>query len=244
MSKILLALQFWENDRPLAMKLARLIADLEIRHSEDADFLFVSRFDCKHDLVAEKYVGRKFNTWSATSRRRATGWPHGPNELWFGTMDWIYTMQLAKKLPRYDAVFTFEADGCPMVPNWIRDLKNSWDEATQGGTPVYVYGAYLIYPAPHINGNALFSADPAFLHWLTRKVGGCAPHGGWDYVLAPQFKKWGWKNCPQIHSYWRTPTVSEQSFVDVVNQGVVYLHGVKDDSAIQICRRRYSLPVN
>ncbi len=59
MSKILIALQFWKGDRDMAMKLARLMADLEPKHSDDADVLFISRFDTMQDVDAVKYVSRK-----------------------------------------------------------------------------------------------------------------------------------------------------------------------------------------
>lgn len=240
-NKILLALQYWEGDKKLAMKLARLVAELEERHSDKADFLFLSRFDCTHDTKTEQMVGRKFNTYSVTNRRRGTGWPHGCNDLWFGTMTWIHDMAVAKKIPQYKAVFTFEADGAPLLPNWITMLHHAWDSA-QTEKPTYVCGAFLQYPAPHINGNGLFSCDPAFLHWLARVKVAASPHKGWDYELAPEFCKWGWGNCPAIKSYWRTETFGEEQFVNETTQGVAWLHGVKDESAMDICRKRYNLP--
>lgn len=238
--KLLVALQYWSGDRDQAMKLARLITDLAPGRMDDVDFLFVSRFDTKHDYDAEKYVSRKFNVHSFTCRRRGTGWPHGCNDLWFGTMDWIYTMREAKKIPQYKAVFTIEADGCPLTPGWLHDLSISWDRANES-KPIYVYGALLMAPGPHINGNALFSCDRKFLHHIARRIAACAPSGGWDYLLAPTFKKWGWANCPSIRSYWRAGTIDEPTFRREVHQGVTYLHGVKDSTAIDLCRKVYNL---
>lgn len=239
--KILLALQYWEGDKALAMKLARLIADLEDRHSDKADFLFFSRFDCTHDIPTEKFVSRKFNTYAATGRRRASGWPHGCNDLWFGAMDWVYTMREAKKIPNYKAIMTFEADSAPLVPHWITVLSHAWD-AAQKLRPTYVYGAFLQYPGPHINGNGLFSGDPKFLYWLAREKVAASPHMGWDYELAPDFQRWGWDNCPAIKSYWRMDTCTDELFASEITQGVAFLHGVKDGSLIDIARRRYNLP--
>jgi hypothetical protein len=240
--KFLIALQFWHGDRDQAMKLARLITDLSPNRVDLADFLFVSRFDTKHDLATEKYLSRRFNTHSITCRRRrGTGWPHGCNDLWFGTLDWIYTMREAKKIPQYKAVFTIEADGCPLVPNWLHDVTASWDRANTG-KKVYVHGAMLMAPGIHINGNALFSCDPKFLHHITRRIAGCSPAGGWDYLLSPVFQKWGWENCPAIRSYWRAGSIDETAFNREVAQGVSYLHGIKDSSAFVICRKKYNLP--
>jgi hypothetical protein len=241
MSKILLALQYWNGDKAMAMQLARLIADMEEKHSDKADFLFFQRFDTPNDIQTEKYVGRKFDVWSAKGNRRSSGWPHGCNDLWFGTMDWIYTHMEARKIPQYKAVFTFEADGCPLVPHWINALSHAWDTA-QLEKSTYVYGAFLAAPGPHVNGNAMFSCDRNFLHWLTRKVCAVSPHGGWDFLLADEFQRWGWGNCPVIKSYWRKDSFTAKEFTDETQAGVVYLHGVKDMSAIHTCRKLYNMP--
>ena len=77
-TKILLALQFWKGDKDQAMRVARLIADLEPRHTDFADFLFVSRFDCEQDLATVEYVSQKFNVHTYVNRhRRGTGCRHG-----------------------------------------------------------------------------------------------------------------------------------------------------------------------
>lgn len=236
--KILLALQFWRGDKDQAMALARLIADLCPAPCEDADFLFVSRFDCNHDLDTVKHVARRFKVHQYVNRRRGTEWPHGCNDLWFGTMDWAFTFGEAKRIPTYKAILTFEADSCPLSPNWISELSAQWDRLR----PAKVVGPLLQHPGEHINGNALFSGDKEFLHWVARKVGGCTPAGGWDYVLRHEFKKRGWADCPPMKSFWKTPTMTEPSFLDLVSQGVVFLHGVKDDSVLKHVRKRFINP--
>jgi hypothetical protein len=232
--KILLALQFYEGDKELACKVARLIADLEPRHSDKADFLFVSRFDCSQDMDTIGYVARKFNVHHYINRQRGTMWPHGPNSQWFGTMDYVFSYSEAKRIPPYKAVLTFEADACPLAPNWISELSQFWD-----GAKKKVVGPLLLAPGEHINGNAMFSGDKAFLKWVSRDIGGCSPHMGWDYVLAPQFKKAGWSDCPKMRSWWKTPTSDYETFEKLSAQGAVFLHGVKDDSMIRHVRRRF-----
>jgi len=236
--KILLAIQFWEKDKKQAMDVARLIADLEPRHSHQADFLFVSRFDCEHDQDTVRYVSRKFNVHTHVNRRRATGWPFGPNELWFGTVDYVYTYGVeAKRMADYKAVLTFEADAFPLCPNWIQMLSEEWDTCR----PANIVGALQQYPKPHINGNAMFSCDEKFLEWIARRVGGCSPHGGWDYILAPQFKTWGWKNSNLFRSWWQTATLVPERFDQLLREQVCFLHGVKDDSVIKLVREKYKL---
>lgn len=215
--KILLALQFWNGDKARAMEVARLIADLEPRLSEKADFLFVSRFDCSQDEDTIKYVSRKFYTHHYINRTRGEMWPHGCNALWFGTMDWVYSHGLAKRVPDYKAVLTFEADAFPLAPNWVSELHQEWDRVN-----VKVLGALQSSPGPHINGNALFSGDPAFLKWVAREKGGCRPSGGWDYLLASEFRKRGWSNSNLFRSWWGYPTMTRETFDSLVAQGVVF----------------------
>jgi len=232
--KILLALQFWEGDKSQAMKLARLIADLEPRHSEAADFLFVSRFDCTHDEETVKHVSKKFNVHTYVNRQRGQLWPHGCNSLWFGTMDWVFSYGEAERIPPYKAVLTFEADCAPLMPNWISEISRAWDAAK-----VKVLGAYQPAPGPHINGNALFSGDKTFLKWISREVGGCTPHGGWDYVMASEFRRRGWSDCKLFRSWWNTVSVSEETFQQLGREGVAFFHGCKDNSLLEIVRRRF-----
>ncbi len=237
MQKMLLALQYWEGDKQQAMQLARLITDLQPGRCENADFLFVARFDCTHDAAEIARASTKFNVHHYINRhRRGTQWPHGCNDLWFGTMDWIWSHMEAQRIPEYKCILTFEADSVPLTPNWISELSQAWDESR----PANVVGPLLDYPAPHVNGNAMFSGDKKFLKWITRDIGGCRPNGGWDYVLAPKFKQQGWADCPLMRSWWKTPTLTPEMFKGLMDQGAAFLHGVKDDSAIRAVRERFA----
>lgn len=235
--KLLLALQFWNGDKEQAMKVARLIADLEPRHSEYADFLFVSRFDCSHDKKTLDHVSRKFNVYSHISRRREVGWPGGCNGLFFGTMDWIYSVNEAKRFPTYRAILTFEADAVPLSPNWISELSREWDRAQ----PAKMVGAFQTNPAPHLNGNALFSGDIKFLKTIARDIGGCSPMGGWDFILRDTFRRLGWKDSRLFRSWWGYPTTTIETYDQLLREGVVFFHGCKDDSVVKLVRSRFSL---
>ncbi len=241
--KLLLALQFWDQDKAQAMRVARLVADLEFRHSTAADFLFVARFDSSQDPATVAYVSRKFNTFSYVNKnRRGQGWPFGCNELWFGSLDHVYTQTQAGLMPGYKAILTFEADACPLIPDWIGELSREWDRLFANGARII---GHMTPPGPvesggvHINGNCLVSGDSEYLHWLSRKLGGCAPGGGWDYILAPSFKQRGWADTKKIRSYWHAPTMNEKFFHNIVTEGVVLSHGVKDDSVLNMVRQRY-----
>lgn len=233
--KLLLAIQFWQGDKEQAMKVARLIADLQPGFCEIADFMFVARFDCGQDMKTIEHVSRKFNVHHFINHRfRGAEWPHGCNSLWFGTMDRVYTQTVADKFPRYKAVLTFEADAAPMTPHWISALSQAWDKAQ-----AKVLGAFQSAPGPHINGNALFSCDKSFLKWITRDVGGCSPHGGWDFLMANEFRKKGWADCALMRSWWQLATMPPEVFEDLSRQGVVFFHGCKDDSLLKLVRARF-----
>lgn len=94
-------------------------------------------------------------------------------------------------------------------------------------------------PGLHVNGNAMFSGDKAFLHRIARQISGCAPHAGWDYVLAPEFKKQGWADCAKMRSWWAYPTMPRETFEDLLRQDVVFHHGTKDDSVLRHVRQKY-----
>jgi len=234
--KILLVLQFWARDKAEAMKRARLIADLQHEHCDRADFLFVSRFDCPHDPETVKQVSRKFNTYTTISKRRGTGWPLGCNDLFFGSLDWIYSNVVAGKIPAYKAILTFEADSCPLHSNWLQQLSSEWDAA---GTKVY---GPQVDPGPHINGNTMLSGDLQFLKWLSRDIGGCTPHGGWDFVLREELIKRGVVNALSMRSWWRCPSVNAETYEQLLAQNVCFLHGCKDDSLVKLVRQKFNLP--
>lgn len=235
MEKILLAIQFWKGDQAQAMQVARLIADMQPVFSDRVEFLFVARFDCAQDVSAIEYVSKKFAVHHMISPRRAVGWPFGCNELWFALMDYVYTRGVANKMPQYKAILTFEADAFPLTPNWLRILEAGWD-----GAKVKVYGAMQISPGPHVNGNAMFSGDMKFLYEIARRIGGCRPTGGWDFILARKFKKFGWANCPAMRSWWNyTETMTSTTYEQLLREGVVFFHGCKDASLIPLVRKKF-----
>jgi hypothetical protein len=234
--KILIALLFWEGDKEQSMRLARLLADLEFGHSEQADFLFVSRFDSKHDDHTIRYVSRKFNVHTHTSKRRGTGWPMGCNGVFFGMLEWVYHKISAGLVPHYESILVLGGDGAPLRTDWISHFVNNQQDG------VFVSGALVRgeYGArDHINGDcALLSGDLQFLKWLTLDIADISTVAGWDWVLADQFKQRGWKNLPFVKSVWNCPTpFTQDNWNYEANQGTVWFHGVKGYSLQTLCRK-------
>lgn len=242
MSKILIALQFWQGDKEPALRLARYLADLEPKHCELADFLLVNRFDCASDPATIQYLSRKFNTYQHRSTRRGTGWPHGCNSLFFGTMEWVWSMMEARRVPRYKAIFTCEGDGAPVSRNWVERMSLAWDAANQE-KKVYVAGPYI--PAQengmhdHINGNTMISGDSKFLTWLVKHVSDVHPQVGWDYILSEAFKRWGWADVTEMKSIYNTPHFSEQQFCSMIDQKWIWVHGDKSGDLIKHGRKYF-----
>ncbi len=241
-NKILIALQFWKGDRDAAMKLARFLGDIEPRHSELADVVLVNRFDCPPaDKETIERVSRKFNTRAYTSPQRGIGWPDGCNSLWFGTMEWAFSYMEVGQLPRYKAIFTCEADGAPVLQDWVARMSEAWDVA-QAGQKVYIAGPLVgggnTGIAAHINGNCLVSGDLKFLHWITRRVAGVPGGIGWDYFLRDAFKRWGWADIPGMLSLYNTPTFTPEQYMTFVQDGVIWVHGDKSNSLIDMGRAR------
>lgn len=240
-NKILLALQFWNGDRDAALRLAAFLADLEPKHSDLADFLFVARFDTPQDDNTVAKVARKFNVHTYTSKGRGTGWPAGCNDLFFGTLGWFYFKAAAGQIPNYKAMFAFEADGIPMRKDWIAGLHEEWERVNTPKGRVCQAGAWLTngpdaVGTGHINGNCLISGDLNFLRWLVRETNSVRRVVGWDWILAPQFKARGWSDIPKIRSVWRQP-MTEEIFLSGMEQKIIWYHGVKERNGIELCRK-------
>ena len=236
-NKILIALQYWEGDKAQASALIQYLADLEPRHSDLADVLLVNRHDCVTipGSVALQ-VSRKFNLWQYSAPRGNTGWPAGCNSLWTNTIRWVESMSAARRIPRYKAIFTCESDGCPVFPDWILRMSQAWDLANRP-KPVCVAGPVVYAPAEHMNGNLLVNGEATMLKWVLRTVDGLKANVGWDYALSPQFKKRGWANIPGIVSWYATRGYTLEKFHEAQRGQLIWIHGVKDLSLIELGRR-------
>jgi hypothetical protein len=239
---MLIALLFWEGDKEQAMKLARLLADLEIGHSTKADFLFVSRFDSKVDPATVKYVSRRFNTYTHISRRRGVGWPVGCNSIFFGGLEWIYHKMAAGQVPNYKSVLILGADTTPLIKDWIDALAQAWNRVN-AEKKTYVAGAMSEAGGRmHINGDCmLLSGDLKFLKWLAVTVGDVRVPAGWDWVLASEFERWGWADINFIKSLWRKATFQPEEWERAEEFGIKMVHGVKDFSLQDLVRKKICL---
>lgn len=238
-NKALIVIPYWAADRSAAIALSILLADVQPQHSEDFDLLFVARFDCPTvDSATIKHVSRKFNTMTHTSRRREKGWPAGCNGTFFGALEFIYHKMNAGQIPGYKFIFFCESDTVPLSRDCFGFLLRTWD-ALAGKQTLCMAGALVPDGGrEHINGGAvMITGNLGFLKWIAQSVGGMRHIVGWDWALAGDFRARGWANVPGIRSLWHTPTMPISQSEGWERQGVVWLHGVKDDSLRKFSRQ-------
>lgn len=174
---MVLNIQFWEGDKVMAMALARLIADLEDKPRQDY-VLFSARFDCEFDEETIEYVSKKFRVLKYKTKRNATGWPAGPNQMMGCSYEFVYNKWRKGGLPDVDYIMFIEADCVPLRNGWIDELH-----AEIKGSGKKVLGALIKggIPGQHVNGNCVVAIDfcrkvPAMLH---------PPHSiAWDAALS------------------------------------------------------------
>lgn len=237
--KILVTIPYWSGDAEMAFAVAKLLADLEPAMSVQADILFNYRFDADPppaDIISA--TARKFFVHTYRCPRRSVGWPNACNDQWFSSIEWAWSMQNAKKVPRYKALFWVEPDCCPLVPKWLDWLHASWDKAR-----VKVLGpeSHDGRGHPIINGTALYSCEESFLYWISREVG-AARREAWDTELAPEFFKRGASHLWGYGHRFRTPTIYPDQYERDLFSGLKFLHGIKDDSLIRLVRKKFNLP--
>lgn len=225
--KILLVLQYFEGDKDAAHATARLIADVQPRFSQEADFLLVRQPGTTRDAEVVRQVSSKFYTFEHTQRIPAAGWPPQSNAFFLDTAAWLFERISTKTLPDYKAVLLLEFDDVPLRPDWISMLSAEWDKKQARVVGCVVDNKVDVW---HINGNLLMSTETIFLDAI-RSRGMPAPASAWDVVFAPMFRRWGAAHTSRIASFWRKETASDEFMLEQVRNGVVMLHGIRDSSA-------------
>lgn len=161
---IVIALQFYEGDFHAAMRLARLLADIEPRRRDDAVLAFCPRFDLepsREQYETFLYCGHKFGVMNVAIKRQGTGHPTAANEMWGGIMDVMSEGWRAGQL-HYPSVFFAEPDGCPLKRDWLDLLIAEHEQALCAGKRVT--GALMRHAVPHVNGSMVLHCSA----WLDR----------------------------------------------------------------------------
>ncbi|HSS37372.1 MAG TPA: hypothetical protein VLT58_01260 [Polyangia bacterium] len=179
--KLVVALQFWAGDEQRAMRLARLIADVEPRRRDDVIVAFCRRFDTPETELTRDtflYVGAKFGVIRVRSEREAVDHPDGCFGLWAGTLDALSEGWLSGQL-RAHSVLTIEADGCPLRRDWLDVVLSEHRRTLDTGKRIT--GPLMERPMPHINGT--LAAHLSL--WIDRtSLRRCPPNQAWDLFHA------------------------------------------------------------
>ena len=237
MSKFLIALQYWDGDRDAAHELMELLAATVERKNPWADIVIYYRHDAQkpdHDTL-ERLNEAFDKVYVSHSRSAMQGYPDACNAMWadLATDAYRKSTESAYGEPpwkKYKALFSIEADCCPIASDWLETLSEEWDNAAVNVVGFWCNVTNNRYQKQigHINGNMMFALD--IVKKRPEIVG--TPFGeAWDTWHAQSFKEAGWQHSGKMISLWNQPTITKAEFVNLKFSGYVFLHGIKDDSA-------------
>lgn len=240
--KILVTIPYWEGDKERAMTLAKLLASAPLQPTHPVDFLFVARADCQHDEEGLASVASRFKVIKHRGTSQKTGWPAGCNGLTFDVFDfWLETLKSPERREDYKAFFFCAPDVIPLSKGCLDYLHTAWEKINKSGK-VYWAGALVdnlyLDRRVHVNSDCLLvPPDIEFLSWLTSQRELVPDTWGIDSCLAGALRVRGWRGLPGIRSAWNTTSISEDIFNDLQAHGVVWFHGVKDSSGIELSKK-------
>lgn len=237
--KILVIMQYWEEDQKQAEEVIKLACDLLPEMSELVELLFVYRYDAKPPSTAVQIAAQqkfgKVGAWRCT--RNGEGWPGGPNEMAYGVLSHVPIQRhLHNAFPDIDAILLLEADMVFTRPDWDKVLVEEWGKTVLDNK--LICGALVAKDAPdeHINGGAMFAWD-ATTH-ITALRGG--PYlEAWDFHHRRIMVQNARPSRQFYLDYKRGTITPEELFFERESIVPVIYHGVKDRSAIQAVRDKY-----
>lgn len=190
---LVIALQYWAGDEEQAMRLARLLADIEPSRRKNVTLALCRRFDCELSKLSAdtwSHCIQKFNTIAVQSKRKGTGHPAGPNELMAGTMDILARAWWRGNLDA-ESVFLIEPDGVPLRRDWIDRLQHEHHLSLRAGrrvTGALTEGDGNYGWLPHFNGSMLIH----FSAWIDRiSIRRTPPTQAWDVFHAAAYLQEG-----------------------------------------------------
>jgi hypothetical protein len=247
------AIQFWDGDRQDALRLARLLADMEPAFREDVTLVLARRFDV--EMTADiwdtgLHCGKKFRVMHICSKREGVGHPDGSYALWAGTMDALCNEYYGGR-SQFDSVLTVEADGCPVAADWIDRLRSEHALAMAAGRRAIgavVDQTTVVFERPgpdwrpgaraersialrggrHVNGTLLAHLSM----WSDRQSLHQTPPGhAWDLFHAPVLLQ-ETQATPLIWNPYGT-TCWSRTTLEVLGRQSAWLANCKDHSAIE-----------
>lgn len=226
---LILALQYWRGDERKAIRLARLLADLEQERRGDCILALCRANDCRLSAAMKRtaeYCHHKFPAVMVIqSNRPASGHPDGPNQQWISFMETFCNERAAGRI-KVDNVFTFEADGVPLSVDWIDRLiaahRRTVDQGKQITAAIMNLATHsgMVHP----NGNLVMQTgffldhaslrmtpptEPWDMHHRVTLLGGTRP----STIIANRHESAGW---------------TEELLGNLATEAA-WLHGFRDD---------------
>lgn len=238
--RLLIVLNYHDGDIEETNELLRLFIDLQGGDRDPvADLLLWRRYDSQpiaKDLILRLHAVFE-NVSQMPCRRRLTGHPGGPNEMFYDLVNRVAMPDLRSK---YEVFLNLEPDCVPLNPGWTSELLELWNDARDRSQNVLVSGFYQPdHQKPHINGVALYSTSFAI---ETSLLGG-PPHVAYDIHCADIYSnRWVDDGIFYLQYSRRNITLEELYQVRRDMRTPIIFHGVKDESAVRAVRKRHSLP--
>jgi hypothetical protein len=232
MANLLFCLQLSPVDAPLAVELAKLIADIEDGSpcKSKPPWLVSFRKDTPLTRVAEiesQLCNYFDNVWVSQAREHAIGWPAGPNALWRSAIADIYQIHKDGVIDPATGVLLFEPDCVPGREDWIDAL-----DAAYGSRTKPIMGN--IHDGTHINGNAIYPLTAA-KDWPN--LMSTPRTDAWDWFHRTFIMKHG-EDTPLITQLYKRKQVNRAEWNQIQKGGLrpALIHGIKDRSGQELAR--------
>lgn len=232
--RLVIAVQYWEQDKPQAERLLRLIADCEPQRRADVELCIVRRFDATPAVDAMIYCADKFKVSAFTSKTPWTGWPGGCNGMAMDLLNESLRRVKSGEWADVDGLLMIEPDCVPCVPDWIDRIRAEWARALADRR--WQMGSWRNSGGPdgHINGNCVVVPDLA----ARIDLNCISPHMAWDCQIVPQVKN-RWAISGLIKNAFSTNVASEYDLKTPESGAVrpAIYHGCKSTQAIEMAER-------
>jgi hypothetical protein len=242
---LVVALQFFAGDWWRAMKLARLLADLEQRRRDDVCLLFVRTMECPVTRILDETISRCSDSFHVESlvlrpdtpeRRERWGllgrWPVGANVLWQGAVDYF----LRSLDSRWTSLFTVDGgDSVPTCREWLDVLLEDHAKTVEAGLGITGQVGMDGIGRWHVNLNqvverSFFSARPE----VVEMPAGAHLWEPIDMYRAGVFLP-ACRASTVIRSDWRYVGAKLSDF-SVVSKSSAWWHGCKDGNIVDLAR--------
>ncbi len=241
--KILLCFLYWEGDRYMMEKVVRQACSLMDEPTEEWQLMFVQRKDAKPPSEGVQYIAaqkfEKVHVW--VCNRYADGFPGGCNEMAYGILNHIVIdRHLHGKFKDITGIMIAEGDCVFLKKNWPELLMSEWRKAKADGKKIcgtvqepFEIGEWKI--KRHVNAVAIYDSSIAL---DVRELRGGPMQIGWDHYHGDTLVPLAY-HTPTIWLNYRCPTITEKELFE--KDAVVVYHGVKDESALNLVKKKFGL---